>query len=69
MICPLQATPAQLAWQHRADHGVDPGALDSDCIQELCAWWIPGAEMCAAKAMGMAALGLPTAAKIDEDTH
>jgi len=80
MICPLLAagvlaTPGVegLAKLDLASENAEVRASDraSACLEDACAFWIPEAKMCAAKAMGMAALKLPAAAKIDEyeDTH
>ena len=70
MICPLFVA-GMLA---DPQVGADGEPLDSNlplarCVEDECGWWIPEAEMCAAKAMGMAALGVSTAAENDNSVQ
>ena len=51
-VCPLRLTSEEMAWQHRADHGVDPGDHHVDCLQKLCAWWIDEEGACAINVLG-----------------
>ena len=51
MKCPLM-TLATLA---NSDTGTDFYGDADDCIGKNCAWWLPEAEMCAMKALGMQA--------------
>ena len=46
-LCPLLFTSEQMAWQHRADHGVEPGKHHVDCLQGSCGWWVPSEGACA----------------------
>ena len=77
MICPLLAcgvlaTPDQgkLSRLNLAgEQEQRAGDRASECLKEACGWWIPGAEMCAVKALGMQAASTKISLDVKIDAY
>jgi len=53
MICPALSHANTYSYETTDGQSTTTDLQEAECIGERCAWWIPDADMCAMKALGM----------------